>query len=166
MQISKRIMRERASEFVDLGVQVRWVGRKSRLWKSVLKELDIIQEKTAHCTQMVVNFCINYGGRAEILDAVNAILQEAEAGKQSGKRKIGASISESTFVKHLYSPAMRDVDLLIRTSGEQRISNFLLWQLAYAEMVFVDACWPDTSGETLVESVKEYTKRDRRFGAI
>ncbi|MDR2508581.1 MAG: di-trans,poly-cis-decaprenylcistransferase [Candidatus Ancillula sp.] len=166
MQISKRIMRERADEFIELGVRIRWVGRKTRLWKSVLKELDIIEEKTSHCSNMVVNFCINYGGRSEIVDAVNAILEEKLDGR-AGESIVGekrAKISEASFKCHLYSPQMRDVDLLIRTSGELRLSNFLLWQLAYAEMVFVDDYWPDTSGETLVQGIKEYTKRDRRFG--
>jgi undecaprenyl diphosphate synthase len=155
MKLSKQIMRNRASEFIELGCKVNWVGRRTRLWSSVLKELEIITHKTRNCRDMTVNFCINYGGRAEIVDAVNSLIES------NPKR-----VTERSFAKHLYSPDMREVDLLIRTSGEVRISNFLIWQLAYAEMVFIDNYWPDVTGDTLVQCLSEYTKRDRRFGGV
>ncbi|GHT82337.1 isoprenyl transferase 1 [Actinomycetota bacterium] len=157
MNLSKEIMRSRTPEFLELGCQVRWVGRKGRIWSSVLKELEIIQHKTKKCQDMVINFCINYGGRSEITDAVNSIIADVQAGQIK-------KVTEKTFAKHLYSPTMRDVDLLIRTSGEIRTSNFLPWQLTYAEMVFIDDKWPDVDFETLERCLEEYTSRDRRFG--
>jgi undecaprenyl diphosphate synthase len=157
MNISKEIMVKRAPEFIDLGCQVRWVGRKGRIWSSVLRELEVIQEKTKRCTDMVLNFCINYGGRAEILDAVNEIIDNASAGKLK-------KVTEKSFAKYLYSPTMRDVDLLIRTSGEVRTSNFLPWQLVYSEMVFIEDKWPDVDESTLIRCLEQYTSRDRRFG--
>jgi undecaprenyl diphosphate synthase len=157
MNISKEIMVKRAPEFIELGCKVKWVGRKGKIWSSVLKELEVIQEKTKSCSEMVLNFCINYGGRSEIVDAVNSILDETKAGKVK-------KVTEKSFEKYLYSPTMLPVDLLIRTSGEIRTSNFLPWQLAYSEMVFIDDFWPDVDDSTLENCIKEYTSRDRRFG--
>ncbi len=161
MNISKQIMRARAPEFLELGVRVKWVGRKTRLWKSVLSELEKIQNLTKNCTKMTVNFCINYGGRAEILDAVTKLVEDARAGRFSGSK-----VTQKQFEKCMYSSSMRPVDLLIRTSGEQRISNFLLWQIAYAEMIFLDDAWPDTDEQTLQRCVNDYNLRTRRFGAM
>ncbi|MDR0950796.1 MAG: di-trans,poly-cis-decaprenylcistransferase [Candidatus Ancillula sp.] len=158
MNLSKEIMRKRAPEFIELGCQVKWIGRKTRLWKSVLKELDIIQTKTKNCKNMKINFCINYGGRAEIVDAVENIIDQVKAGKLKGK------VTEKSFSHHLYDSNMRDVDLMIRTSGEIRLSNFLLWELAYSEMVFIEDAWPDVNEDTLVKCLLEYQSRDRRFG--
>lgn len=159
MSFSKEVMKKRRDELIALGIRVKWVGRKNRLWKSVLKELDILVEATKHCQKMVVNFCINYGGRAEIVDAVNKICDNIRSDKISSR-----SITEKSFAKYLYSPDMNDVDLLIRTSGEMRTSNFLPWQLVYSELMFIDPPWPQVDGQTLVECILAYQKRDRRFG--
>jgi undecaprenyl diphosphate synthase len=160
MNISKQIMRLRGPEFLELGVRVNWVGRRTKLWKSVLKELENIQNLTKNCNKMVVNFCINYGGQQEILDAVNQIIETRN--NEQSKRQI----TTKQFEKYLYNGKMKPVDLLIRTSGEQRLSNFLLWQIAYAEMVFLPDFWPDTDGETLQKCVEEYQRRNRRFGGV
>jgi undecaprenyl diphosphate synthase len=159
MSLSKNIMRMRGPEFLELGVRVKWIGRKTRLWQSVLSELEKIQDLTKHCNKMTVNFCINYGGRFEILDAATKLVEDTRSGRfRSGK------VTQKQFEKYLYSSSMQDVDLLIRTSGEQRLSNFLLWQVAYAEMIFLPDAWPDTDGETLRDCVDEYCGRTRRFG--
>ncbi|MDR1448346.1 MAG: di-trans,poly-cis-decaprenylcistransferase [Candidatus Ancillula sp.] len=161
MDISKKIMRMIGPEFLELGVRVKWVGRRTRLWKSVLSELEKIQNLTKNCDKMTVNFCINYGGRSEILDAITSLLKEVQNGEFSNTK-----ITQKQFKKYMYNSSMRDVDLMIRTSGEQRISNFLLWQLAYAEMIFLDDAWPDTDGQTLQQCIAEYNRRTRRFGAV
>ncbi len=110
---------------------------------------------------MILNLCISYGGRAEIVDAVKGIAAEAASGSLDPD-----SIDEAIFAKHLYSPEIPDPDLLIRTSGEMRISNFLLWQLAYTEIVITDVLWPDFREENVFAAIDEYLVRDRRFGAI
>jgi undecaprenyl diphosphate synthase len=161
MNLSKKIMRMRGPEFLELGVKVKWVGRETRLWKSVLKELGVIQNLTKNCKDMTVNFCINYGGRAELLDAVAGVIADTKDGKLKKD-----TLTERQFEKYLYSPQMRDVDLLIRTSGEVRTSNFLPWQLVYAEMLFINTPWPDVDAAALVECIQQYTSRDRRFGGV
>jgi undecaprenyl diphosphate synthase len=164
MTLSKEIMRKRGPEFLELGCKVQWIGRKNRLWKSVLKELENITELTKTQQNMTVNFCINYGGRAEILDAVQSWTSEQLEKTQAGKPLQKAT--EKQFEKHLYAPQMNDIDLMIRTSGEVRISNFLLWQLAYSEMVFIDDAWPDVDEDTFYRCLLEYQNRDRRFGGV
>jgi trans,polycis-decaprenyl diphosphate synthase len=108
---------------------------------------------------ITINYCVNYGGRTEIVEATRALAQDAAAGKVNPSR-----ISEATFAKHLHRPDIPDVDLFIRTSGEQRASNFLLWQAAYAEFVFQDKLWPDYDRRDLWAACEEYVNRNRRFG--
>ena len=119
------------------GVRVRWAGRHRRLWRSVINELEIAEVRTQHNTVMNLVMCVNYGG-AEIADAAAAIARLAAAGRLDPDR-----VDERTIAKHLDEPDMPDVDLFIRSSGEQRTSNFLLWRAAYAEMVFLERLWPD-----------------------
>ena len=133
MEFNRQVLRKRRDEMNDLGVKIRWVGREKRLWSGVLKELKEAQELTKNNKVLTLNMCVNYGGRAEMLDAAVAIA------KDSVKKKIKPdSLSEKSLNKYLYAPQMRDVDLFLRSSGEQRTSNFLMWQSAYAEMVFLD----------------------------
>ncbi|MEP6843874.1 MAG: polyprenyl diphosphate synthase, partial [Pseudolysinimonas sp.] len=143
----------------DWGVRVRWAGRKPRLWRSVIGELQFAERLTAHNDTLTLTMCVNYGGRNEVTDAVRAIAEEVKAGrlKPSG-------ISEKTIQKHLYIPDVPDVDLFVRSSGEQRTSNFQLWQSAYAEMVFLDTLWPDFSRVDLWQAIELYASRARRFG--
>jgi undecaprenyl diphosphate synthase len=110
---------------------------------------------------MILNLCLSYGGRAELVDAARSIASEASEGKISAD-----DIDESSFAEHLYSPDLPDPDLLIRTSGEMRISNFLLWQLAYTEIVVTDVLWPDFREENILGAIDEYMGRERRFGDI
>jgi undecaprenyl diphosphate synthase len=156
---NRDVLRRRRDEMNDLGVKVRWVGKPGRLWKSVIDELEEAQELTKRNTVMTLNMCVNYGGRAELTDAVKSIAHDVAAKKISPE-----SISEKLIQKYLYSPKMSDVDMFLRTSGEQRTSNFLPWQSVYAEMVFMDVLWPDVDRSTLWRAIEIYNERERRFG--
>ena len=156
---NRDVLRRRRDEMNDLGVKVRWVGKPGRLWKSVIDELEEAQELTKRNTVMTLHMCVNYGGRAELTDAMKSIAHDVAAKKISPE-----SISEKLIQKYLYSPKMSDVDMFLRTSGEQRTSNFLPWQSVYAEMVFMDVLWPDVDRSTLWRAIEIYNERERRFG--
>ncbi|MBM7050535.1 MULTISPECIES: isoprenyl transferase [unclassified Rothia (in: high G+C Gram-positive bacteria)] len=141
------------------GVRIRWAGRRPKLWKSVIRQLEQCEEETKNNTVCTLTMCVNYGGRAEIADAAAAIAQDVLDGKIKPK-----SVNEKIFQRYLDEPDLPDVDLFLRTSGEQRFSNFLLWQSAYAEMVFMNVLWPDVDRLTLWEAVEQYAQRDRRYG--
>ena len=159
MGFNRDVLRRRRDEMHELGVKVRWVGKPGRLWKSVINELQIAEELTKRNKVLTLNMCVNYGGRAEIVDAVKAIALEVS------KRKLTAdSITENTLKKFMYNSQMSDVDLFLRTSGEERTSNFLPWQSVYAEMVFMDVLWPDVDRTTLWKAIEIYNERERRFG--
>ncbi len=159
MGFNRDVLRRRRDEMDSLGVQVRWVGKPGRLWKSVINELQEAQELTKRNKVLTLNMCVNYGGRTEIVDAVKRIAEEVQ-----GKRINLNSITEKTLEKFMYNPQMSDVDLFLRTSGEERTSNFLPWQSVYAEMVFMDVLWPDVDRTTLWEAIEIYNQRERRFG--
>lgn len=159
MGFNRDVIRRRRDEMNDLGVRIRWVGKEQRLWKSVINELQEAEELTEKNRVLTLNMCVNYGGRAELVDATVAIAREV------AKRKLKPEeITEKLLTKHLYNPQMRDVDLFLRSSGEQRTSNFLPWQSAYAEMVFLDVLWPDVDRRTLWKAIEIYAERERRFG--
>jgi undecaprenyl diphosphate synthase len=159
MGFNRDVIRRRRDQLHEWGVRMRWVGRRPRLWGSVIKELEVAQELTRNNTGLTLYFCVNYGGRAEIADAVERIAEQVKA----GKLKPGG-IDERTIARFLDEPDMPDVDLFVRSSGEQRTSNFLLWQSAYAEMVFQDTLWPDYDRRHLWEAIQTYAERDRRYG--
>jgi undecaprenyl diphosphate synthase len=159
MGFSRSVLRRQRDTLNSWGVRIVWIGREQRLWGSVITELKEAEELTRTNTRMTLYMCVNYGGRAEILDAVREIAEEARAGRLKGR-----GISEKTIARHLVDPDMPDVDLFLRTSGEQRTSNFLLWQSAYAELVFVDELWPDVDRVVLWRAITEYARRDRRYG--
>ena len=159
MGFNRDVIRRRRDQLHEWGVRMRWVGRRPRLWGSVIKELEVAQELTRHNTGLTLYFCVNYGGRAEIADAVQRIGEEVRAGRLKP-----SSIDERTIARHLNEPDMPDVDLFVRSSGEQRTSNFLLWQSAYAEMVFQDTLWPDYDRRHLWQAIQTYAERDRRYG--
>jgi undecaprenyl diphosphate synthase len=159
MEFNRQVLRKRRDEMNELGVKIRWVGREKRLMASVIKELKEAQELTKNNKVLTVNMCINYGGRAEMLDAAVALAKDAMK-----KRIKPDSLTEKSINKYLYAPQMRDVDLFLRSSGEQRTSNFLMWQSAYAEMVFLDVLWPDADRRTLWKAIEIYAERERRFG--
>ncbi|MCT1694742.1 isoprenyl transferase [Corynebacterium sanguinis] len=159
MGFSHDVLRNRRDELNDKNVRIRWAGRRPRLWRSVIRELEKAEELTQDNTGLTLVMCVNYGGRAEIVDGVRSLLDAAANGQIRP-----SEITEDTFDQWLYQPDMPDVDLFLRPSGEQRTSNFLLWQSAYAEMVYQEKLWPDFTREDLFAAVLEYAKRDRRFG--
>ncbi|MBC7464196.1 MAG: isoprenyl transferase [Actinobacteria bacterium] len=159
MGFNRDVIRRRRDEMNELGVKVRWVGRPKRLWKSVIKELEIAEELTQTNQVLTLNMCVNYGGRAEIVDAATALAHAVQLGEVSP-----AEVNEKLFQSYLDEPTMRDVDLFLRSSGEMRTSNFLPWQSVYAEFVFMDVLWPDVDRRVLWRAVEEYGRRDRRFG--
>ncbi|MFI7587146.1 isoprenyl transferase [Spongisporangium articulatum] len=159
MGFNRDVIRRRRDEMHAWGVRVRWAGRRPRLWRSVIRELEEAEELTRHNDVMTLTMCVNYGGRAEIADAMRSIGREVAAGRLDPDR-----IDERTIQRHLDEPDLPDVDMFLRTSGEQRTSNFMLWQSAYAEMVFLDVLWPDVDRRTLWRAIEEYAKRDRRYG--
>ena len=145
---AERIDRE-TPELHGEGVRMRFVGRREALDPGLRRRMEWAEELTAQNERITLFVAFNYGGRAEIVDAARTFSGE----------------TEEDFRRHLYAPDMHDPDLLIRTSGEQRISNYLLWQLAYSELVFRDELWPDFSREAFIESLDEFSARGRRFGA-
>jgi undecaprenyl diphosphate synthase len=159
MGFNRDVIRRRRDEMHELGVRVRWAGRRPRLWRSVIKELEIAEELTRDNAVLTLTMCVNYGGRAEIADAAAAIAREAAAGRLDPDK-----VDEATVARFLDEPDMPDVDLFVRSSGENRTSNFLLWQSAYAELVFLDTLWPDFDRRHLWTACEEYARRQRRFG--
>jgi undecaprenyl diphosphate synthase len=143
-------------------IRLQAIGRLEALPPQVRRELDSVVDATSENRGLLVNLAINYGGRAEIVDAVNAILEMARADGRLDSLKLDEELISST----LYTSACPDPDLLIRTSGEMRISNFLLWQIAYAELYVTETLWPDFTRTDLLQAVLEYQKRDRRYGGL
>ena len=159
MGFNRDVLHRRRDQLNEWGVRIRWAGRKPKLWTSVIKELQYAEKLTAGNSTMTLTMCVNYGGRNEITDAVRALAEDVAAGTIKP-----SAISEKAIAKKLYNPEMPDVDLFVRSSGEQRTSNFLLWQSAYAEMVFLDTLWPDFSRVDLWRAIELYASRNRRFG--
>ncbi len=159
MGFNRDVLRRRRDVMDSWGVRVRWAGRRPKLWRSVIKELEKAEEQTKNNTTCTLTMCVNYGGRAEIADAVQAIAREAAAGRINPAR-----VTEATVAKYLDEPDLPDVDLFLRSSGEQRTSNFMLWQSAYAELVFLPEPWPEVDRRSLWRAVEEYAQRDRRYG--
>jgi len=161
MRFVDGVFGRRIDDMDALGVNVRWAGRRPRLWNSVIRRLEKAEERTRDNDRLSLAMCINYGGRAEIADAAAALARDVQDGQLKPDK-----IDERTFARYLDEPDMPDVDLLIRTSGEQRLSNFLLWQAAYAEFAFVDTLWPDFDRRDLWAACEEYARRDRRYGGV
>ncbi|MGA0566117.1 isoprenyl transferase [Rathayibacter sp. KR2-224] len=159
MGFNRDVLHRRRDQLNEWGVRVRWAGRRPRLWASVIKELEFAERLTAGNDVLTLTMCVNYGGRTEIADAVREIATEVASG-----RLRPSAVSERSIQRHLYAPDLPDVDLFVRSSGEQRTSNFMLWQSAYAEMVFLDTLWPDFSRKDLWHAIELYAMRARRFG--
>jgi len=158
MQFNEGILTRRRNELHERGVRIRFVGRRDwRVPRRLMRRMDEALELTSGNSTMTLTIAFNYGGRAEIVDAVRALVA---AGTPAAK------IDERAIRRHLYDPTMPDPDLVVRTSGEHRISNFLLWELAYSELVFTDVLWPDFRREHLFEAVREFQRRDRRYGGV
>jgi undecaprenyl diphosphate synthase len=162
MNFNRGLLQRRRDELHTMNVRIRFVGRRDwRVPRSVLREIRLSEDLTRHNTGMTLTIAFNYGGRKEIVDAVRAMATDIAAGRLDPDK-----LDERAIAKRLYSPDMPDPDLLIRTSGEMRISNFLLWEVAYSELWFTPVFWPDFSREHLFEAIRDYQKRDRRFGGI
>ena len=159
MGFNREVLRRRRDQLNEWDVKVRWVGRTPKLWNSVITELREAEEMTKRNTGLTLQMCVNYGGRLELVDAMRDIAAGVANGTINHSR-----ISEKTIEQHLYVPSLPDVDLFIRSSGEQRTSNFLLWQSSYSEMVFQNTLWPDYTRQNLWDAVESYIGRDRRFG--
>jgi len=158
LNFNRELLRRRRDELHERDVRIRFIGRRNwRVPRGVLKDMEDAERLTAGNGTLTLNIAFNYGGRAEIVDAVASIV---ESGVRPDK------VSESVIAKHLYDPTMPDPELMIRTSGESRISNFLLWQLAYTEMIFTDVLWPDFTRDHIYGAIAEYQQRNRRFGGI
>ncbi|HZU79085.1 MAG TPA: polyprenyl diphosphate synthase [Acidimicrobiales bacterium] len=158
MGFNESLLVRRRDELHDKGVRIRFAGRRDwRVPRRVLRRMDESVALTAGNRRMTLTMAFNYGGRAEIVDAVRALVA---AGTPADK------VDEKAIRAHLYYPDQPDPDLVIRTSGEYRISNFLLWELAYSELLFTDVLWPDFRREHLFEAVAEYQRRERRYGGV
>ena len=161
MGFNRDVLRRQRHWLNERGVRVVWAGRRPRLWRSVIKELEAAEELTKDNTTMTLVMCVNYGGRAELVDGIRSLAEQVSRGELDPR-----SINEKTVSSVMYDPDMPDVDLFLRPSGEKRTSNFLLWQSAYAEMIYQDKLFPDFTPEDLFAAVEEYARRDRRFGGV
>jgi undecaprenyl diphosphate synthase len=162
MRFNEELLLRRRDDLDSRGVRVRFIGRRGgRVPKRVLRHIEETEAMTVRNRRMTLTFAFNYGGRAEITDAVRAI-----AGEVKARRLAPGKIDEKTIARHLYATDMPDPDLIVRTSGEYRLSNFLMWESAYSELVFTDVLFPDFRRVDLFEAIAEFQRRDRRFGAI
>jgi undecaprenyl diphosphate synthase len=158
MGFNERLLMTRRDELNAKNVRVQFLGRRDwRVPKRVLRRMDETHELTRDNTAMTLSMAFNYGGRAEIVDAVRQIVASGVAPDK---------VDEKLIRKHLYDPKMPDPELMVRTSGEFRTSNFLMWELAYSELVFTDVLWPDFRRGDLYAAIDEYQRRDRRFGGL
>jgi undecaprenyl diphosphate synthase len=158
MNYNREVLRRRRDELDGWNVRIKWAGRRPKLWPTVIDELLVAEKQTAKNKGLTFTMCVNYGSRIEIVDAINQIVEDSKSGKLNG------ALTEKKMQKYLLTKDLPDVDLFIRSSGETRVSNFLLWQSAYAEFVFLDVLWPDFSRKDLWAAIQQYSKRNRRFG--
>jgi undecaprenyl diphosphate synthase len=162
MGFNERLLLARRDDLNERGVRVRFIGRRhGRVPARVRKRIEETEALTRKNRRMTLTFAFNYGGRAELADAARAIAEDVRAGRLRPER-----VDERVLARHLYAPDMPDPDLLVRTSGEFRISNYLLWQLAYAELYFTDVLWPDFRKQHLFDAIADYQNRERRFGSV
>ena len=161
MHLFKNYLIGQLRELITDNVQVHIIGDTMELPSSLQEEIKVCEKDTANNDGLILNVAINYGGRMELVNAVRDISQKVAEGRMEAD-----SVTEETITNHLYPSASSDVDLLIRTGGESRISNFLLWQVSYSELYFTPVLWPDFSSEELEKAVFWFTGRDRRFGGL
>ncbi len=161
MELFKNYLLIKLRELMDEGVVLHIVGERSGLSEELQKEIEKCEADTKDNTGLILNIAINYGGRDEIVHAVRRISEKIKEGTMSP-----ADVTEEIITEHLYESDAPDVDLMIRTGGESRISNFLLWQISYGELYFTPVLWPDFSPEELHKALDWYAKRDRRFGGL
>ena len=163
MELLDYFLEKEIKNLIKQGVRFRTIGRIEALPVNVQKKIADATARTAQGGKLTLNIALNYGSRTEILDAVRSILRES---KENPSQNGFQDLTEENFSRHLYTRGLPDPDLLIRTSGEMRLSNFLLWQLSYAEIYITRKYWPDFGKEDLVKAVREFGRRERRFGDI
>src|SRR5262245_42706178 len=161
MALLKRYLRSEMATLLKNNIRFRVIGRMEELRPDVRRELELGRERTSGCSGLLFNIALNYGGRAEITDAVRGLVRDVLANGRDPDR-----IDDDLLSSYLYTAGQPDPDLLIRTSGEMRISNFLLWQIAYSEIWVTDVLWPDFRRKHLLQAVLDYQKRERRYGGI
>lgn len=161
MKLPQEFLVNELNELIENNVRVRMVGSEERLPEHTRQAVSLACEKTKDNTGLILNFALNYGSRAEILDSLREIARDVQNGKLNPDQ-----IDEHQFESRLFTAGLPDPDLLIRTSGEIRLSNFMLWQLAYSELWFTDVYWPDFTREHFYEAIAEYQRRSRRYGAL
>lgn len=161
MDLYLEYLRKERQELLDNNVRFLQIGRREGLPEEVLDIVDDVTDATSHCTGLTLVLALNYGSRTEITDAVQSIARKVKAGTLDPE-----SITQETLSNHLYTAGLPDPDLLIRTAGEMRVSNYLLWQISYAELYVTGVFWPDFRIEDLHDAIREYARRDRRYGAI
>jgi undecaprenyl diphosphate synthase len=161
MGLLRHYLRNELDELRKNGVRLRVIGNRDGLASDIVRAIAEAEKVTVNNTRIDVNICINYGSRDEIVRAARSLARRVAAGELAADR-----IDEDCFERELLTAGVPDPDLLIRTSGEQRISNFLLWQCAYAELVFVDTLWPDFGKEHLEQAIAEFRRRERRYGGV
>ena len=161
MGLLRHYLRNELDELHRNGARLRVIGNREGLASDIVRDISDAENMTRSNSRIDVNICINYGARAEILQAIRSLARQVAAGELSADR-----IDEDRFESELLTAGVPDPDLLIRTSGEQRISNFMLWQCAYAELVFVDTLWPDFGKEHLEQAIAEFRRRERRYGGV
>ena len=166
MQLLREYLRKELPLLQRNNIRMRFLGRPEELPEAVQRDTREATEATANNTGMILSVALNYGGRAEIVDAVNAILAKRAAHSNGTAHTKNESITEEEISRNLYTSELPDPDLLIRTSGEMRVSNFLLWQIAYAEIFVTETLWPDFNRACLLESLIDFQKRERRYGGI
>ena len=152
LKLLRWVVKNELKELVEEGIKIRWIGSEANVPDDVISDMRLAEEKTKHNTKGTLAICFNYGGRQEIVDAARAAAEEGE-------------ISEASMDRHIYQPDIPPVDLMIRTSGEQRLSNFMLWRMDYAELAFTETLWPDFDGEEFEQIVRQFNERSRRYGA-
>ncbi|MFW6001577.1 MAG: isoprenyl transferase [Halanaerobium sp.] len=161
LTLMKRTMRSEVKELLDNGVRVNFIGRKEGLSKNLIKEIENIEKQSENNKRLILNIAFNYGGRAEIVDAVKKIILESK------NRDFALDeLDEDKFSSYLYNSEFKDIELLIRTGGDKRLSNFLLWQSAYAELYFTNTYWPDFDEAELDAALEDFKKRERKFGGL
>ena len=161
MHLLEQYMIQERATIMENNLRVRMIGQRTDIPAQVLRELDCTAEKSRGNDGMWLNLAINYGGRAELVDAVRKIGDKIAAGEIAAE-----NLDETTIAQHLYTAGLADPDLLVRTAGEMRISNFLLWQISYAEIWVTDKCWPDFDEAALHEAIRDFAKRNRKFGGL
>ncbi|CAN5176814.1 isoprenyl transferase [soil metagenome] len=162
MNFNRDLLLRRADDLDERRVRVRFIGRRGRpVPRRLVRMIESTERRTAHHRRLTLQVAFNYGGRAELVDAARKVARDVADGRLRPDR-----VTEASLRARLYEPEAPDVDLLVRTSGERRLSNFLLWEAAYAELVFADVRWPDFDRTHLLAAVREYRRRSRRFGTV